>query len=542
MLSTMQDRPLLVSSIVERARSVYGESEVVDYSNDIRRSATIVETVDRIARLARGLRALGVEQGDCVGTLCWNTIQHLEAYFAVPSIGAVLHTLNLRLSPEQLSYVINHAGNRVVIVDESLVPLLTNVLDELTTVERFIVVGDAAGSGLPNAVSYEDLVGNESPIREWPDFDERSAAAICHTTGTTGNPKGVVYSHRSIYLHTLGLCTGAGLGFTEHDRVFAMVPMFHANAWGLPYAAWMMGCDFVLPGRLLGAEAICKIVKSERITVAGAVPTVWGEVLRYGERNDADLSSLRVILCGGAAVSRSLMERFEERYGVPIIQAWGMTETSPAVALAYPHKLASESNRMDWRSKSGRVLPCCELRIVDDSGAPIVADGQSVGEIQVRGPWITGAYLGGDSPEKFVDGWLCTGDVGTFDERGYLQITDRSKDVIKSGGEWISSVELENHVMAHPDVVEAAVIGVPDPKWDERPLACVVLKAGSEVKPDDFAAFLSERVSKWWIPERWAFIEQVPRTSVGKFDKKALRSRFSEDGLQIVTCAKPVGR
>jgi fatty-acyl-CoA synthase len=542
MLSTMQDRPLLVSAIVERGRSVYGDSEVVDYTNDIRTSATIVEVVDRIAKLASGLRRLGIQPGDRVATLCWNTIQHLEAYFAVPSIGAVLHTLNLRLFPEQLAYVVNHAGNRAVIVDDSLVPLLTKVLHELKTVETFIVVGDASSSGLPNAISYDDLLGNEAPIRDWPDVDERSAAAICHTTGTTGNPKGVVYSHRSIYLHTLGLCTGAGLAFTERDRVFAMVPMFHANAWGLPYAAWMMGCDFILPGRLLGPEAICRIVEAERVTVAGAVPTVWNDVLRYGDDHDVDLSSLRTILCGGAAVSRSLMERFEERYGVPIIQAWGMTETSPAVTLAYPHKFTQESNRMDWRSKSGRILPCCELRVVDDAGVPLASDGNAVGEVQVRGPWITGSYLGGESPEKFVDGWLCTGDVGTFDERGYLHITDRSKDVIKTGGEWISSVELENHIMAHPDVVEAAVIGVPDPKWDERPLACVVLKPGSDAKPDDFVTFLSDRVSKWWIPERWAYIDQVPRTSVGKFDKKVLRSRYAEKALKVVLCAKPAGR
>jgi fatty-acyl-CoA synthase len=460
----------------------------------------------------------------------------MEAYFAIPCMGAVLHTLNLRLFPDQLSYIINHAEDRAIIVDDSLVPLLARVAKDLRTVERFIVVGQGDASPLGEVLRYDDLLAGETAGFDWPEIDERSAAAMCYTSGTTGNPKGVVYSHRSTFLHSLAACSGSVFGLNEHDRILPIVPMFHANAWGLPYAGWLAGSDFIMPNRFLQAEPLCRLMAAERPTFTGAVPTIWNEIVRYAENNDVDLSSLRMVICGGSAVPRALMERFEERFGVKIIQAWGMTETSPLAAVAYPPKGCAPGDEMDWRAKTGRVRHGVELRITDGDQV-LPWDGKAVGEIEVRGPWITGAYYGDDTPEKFHDGWLRTGDVGTVDEKGFIQITDRAKDVIKSGGEWISTVELENAIMAHPDVIEAAVIGVPDEKWDERPLACVVLKEGASSDADQLRSFLMDRVVKWWIPERWTFIKEVPKTSVGKFDKKVLRAQREHAELQIVETA-----
>ena len=356
---------------------------------------------------------------------------------------------------------------------------------------------------------------------------------MCYTSGTTGNPKGVAYSHRSSYLHSMAAT--AGLQLSERDRILAIVPMFHANAWGLPYTAFMCGASLIMPNRFLQAEPLTRMVADEKVTFSGAVPTIWADVLRYGDDHEIDLSSLKTIICGGSAVPRSLMERFQERYGVRIVQAWGMTETSPLAAVARPPAgiELGTTEEMDWRAKTGRVVAGVDLRIVDDAGNALPWDGEAVGEIEVRGPWITGSYYEVDAPEKFDDGWLRTGDVGSVTARGYIQITDRAKDVIKSGGEWISSVELENHLMAHPDVVEASVIGVPDRRWDERPLACVVRKEGSTVGPAELAAFLGERVAKWQVPERWSFIDEVPKTSVGKFDKKVLRAAHEKGDLQV---------
>ena len=534
MQSTMQDRPLTINSFFEHGRRVHSSSEVATSTGDGCRRASYAEVGDRAKRLAAALKRLGVGTSDRVGTFLWNTQEHLEAYFAIPCMGAVLHTLNLRLFPEQLAYIINHADDRVIIVDDSLISLLARVAPELKQVKHFVVVGDGDASGLgENIVRYEELLAAESPAFPWPEIDERSAAAMCYTSGTTGNPKGVVYSHRSTYLHSLASCAGYTFALTERDRILPIVPMFHANAWGLPYSGWTAGADFIMPSRFLAPEAICRLMTEEKPTFSGAVPTIWNEVLRHSESKEVDLSSLRMVICGGSAVPRSLMERFQERFGVPIIQAWGMTETSPLAALAFPPKNTAQEAEFEWRSRTGRIKPGVEIRItVGDDVCEW--DGQSVGEIEVRGPWITGSYYGDDTPEKFHDGWLRTGDVGTIDAHGFIQITDRAKDVIKSGGEWISTVELENALMAHPAVVEAAVIGVPDEKWDERPLACVVLKQGVTVPPDQLRAFLGERVAKWWIPERWAFIGEVPKTSVGKFDKKVLRARRERNELEIV--------
>ena len=536
MLSTMQDFPLTITHLFRHGRSVFGESQVVTFEGESCRRASFSQVAQRADRLAAALRRLGIAEGDRVGTFAWNTQEHLEAYLAVPSMGAVLHTLNLRLFPEQLTYIVNHAEDRVILVDATLIPLLARVAAELKTVEQFVIMGEGDASPLgSNVLSYEELLAAEGDGFDYPDIDERSAAAMCYTSGTTGNPKGVVYSHRSTVLHSMAAGSGTTFGLTERDSILPIVPMFHANAWGLPYAGWMAGSDFVMPARFLQGEPLCKLIMAEQPTVSGAVPTVWNDILSYADKNKdtVDLTSLRLVACGGSAVPRSLMEAFEQRHGVRIIQAWGMTETSPIAAVATPPKHAAPEDEMNWRSRTGRVIAGVELRITADDGSVLPWDGEAVGEIEVRGPWITGSYYKDDDPEKFHDGWLRTGDVGTVQPNGFVQITDRAKDVIKSGGEWISSVELEGELMAHPAVKEAAVVGVPDERWDERPLACVVLKEGENASVDDLKGFLSDRVAKWWLPERWAFIEEVPKTSVGKFDKKVLRAKYAEGELEV---------
>ena len=541
LFSTMQDFPLSISAILRHGERVYPESECVTWTDEGPRRASFAEVGANAARLANALARLDIGNGDRVGTFCWNTQEHLEAYLGVPSMGAVLHTLNIRLFPEQLAFVINDAQDKLIIVDDSLIPLLAKVAAELASVERYVVVGSGDVSALASAaagaeiVRYAEILGREPAIYDWPEIDERQAAAFCYTSGTTGNPKGVAYSHRSAYLHSLAATTPAALNLSERERILTIVPMFHANAWGIPYAAFMCGASVVMPGRFLQAEPLTRMIKEERVTFSGAVPTIWADILRYGEDHEIDLSSIRMVVCGGSAVPRSLMEKFQERYDVSIVQGWGMTETSPLAAVG--HAPASVElgtvEEMDWRARTGRIVSGVELRIVDDEGNPLPWDDEAVGEIEVRGPWITGSYYRDPSPEKFDDGWLRTGDVGSVNALGYVQITDRAKDVIKSGGEWISSVELENHLMAHPDVIEASVIGVPDPRWSERPLACVVRKPGSGVDAAVLAAFLGERVAKWQIPERWSFIDEVPKTSVGKFDKKVLRARHEKGDLTI---------
>jgi len=541
MLSTIQDFPLTINAIFRHGARVYPSSEVATFTGTRMRRSSFTEVAARVARLAGALKRMGIGDGDRVGTFCWNAQEHLEAYYAVPCMGAVLHTLNIRLFPDQLAYVINHAGDRVVIVDGSLVPLLARVRDQLKNVERFIVTGEEDASALGEVIRYEDALGGERDEFDWPEPDERSAASMCYTSGTTGNPKGVVYSHRSTYLHSMAECSGSVFGLSDRDKMLILPSMFHANAWGLPYAAWMCGAAIIFPGRHVQAEPLCRLITAERPNFGGAVPTVWNEVLRYAEANNVSLSCFRLVMSGGSAVPASLIEKFRVQHGVRLLQGWGMTETGPLAAISNPPRGSAPEEEVSWLARTGRVCAGVEIRLTDGDRV-LDWDGQSIGEIEIRGPWVTASYYAEDAPEKFHDGWLRTGDVGVIDTNGYIQISDRAKDVIKSGGEWVSSVDLENNLMAHPDVLEAAVIGVPDPRWDERPLACVVVKDGSPVSVEQLREFLAARVVKWWLPERWAFIQEVPKTSVGKFDKKVLRARYAAGELPVVEpAAKAAG-
>jgi fatty-acyl-CoA synthase len=537
MKSTMQDAPLLVSNILRHGQQIHAESTVITIEPGGHRSTLFSEVAIRAEKLAKALQRLGIQDGDRVGTFAWNNQGHLEAYLAVPSMGAVLHTLNIRLPPDQLAYVINHAEDRVIIVDASLIPLLAAVKDELKTVETIIVAGEGDTSSLGETLSYEDLLAAEEPGFEWPVLDERSAAAMCYTSGTTGNPKGVVYSHRSTWLHTMAQQSASSVGVTEDDRILIIVPMFHANAWGTPYSAWLAGADIVMPQMFLMGEPLADIFNEHHPTLACGVPTIWNGLLQLDK--PVDFSSVRSITGGGAAVPQALIEGFEKRFGVTITQGWGMTESSPLAAFGLPPARLEGHDAMYYQVKAGRVLAGVELRVVAEDGTVLPNDGESVGEFEMRGPWVTASYYKDEDPAKFHDGWLCTGDVGTLDHQGYMTISDRTKDVIKSGGEWISSVGLENAVMGHPDVFEAAVIAVPDPKWSERPLVAVVPKPGRTPDPADMIAFLAERLPRWQLPDQWTFIEEIPKTSVGKFDKKVMRAAFAEGDYEVHTVALP---
>ncbi len=541
MLSTMQDFPLDIGMIYRHGRTVHRNSQIVTFHPDGSRRASFAEVADRAELLAAALHRLGIAPGDRVGTFIWNVQEHIEAYFAIPCMGAVCHTLNLRLFPEQLTYIVNHAADRAIIVGADLIPLLAAVAGDLKTVEYYIVVGEGDVSPLVDAapaaqvLDYDDLLAAETLGFEWPVVDERAAAAMCYTSGTTGHPKGVSYSHRSTFLHSMAAHGPSGLLLTAADRVLPIVPMFHANAWGIPYAIWMVGADLILPGKYLQGEFVVRMVEDERATWGGGVPTIWTDVLNYADHHEVDFSSLKGVMSGGSAVPRALIQRMWDRFQVPMLQGWGMTETSPLAAVGWPPGgvVAGSEEDADWRSLSGRVVPGVELRIVSESGEIMPWDGESVGEIEVRGPWITGSYYEDPAPDRFHDGWLRTGDIAAVSADGYIKISDRSKDVIKSGGEWISSVELEGLLMAHPEVLEAAVIAVPDPKWQERPLACVVRAPESEVSAGELCGFLAQHVAHWQLPERWTFIEVVPKTSVGKFDKKVLRAQHADGDLVV---------
>jgi fatty-acyl-CoA synthase len=538
MYSTMPSFPLTITAILRHASGVHGARRVTTATGRGYHVRSYAELGQQAAQLANGLRRIGVTGDQRVATFMWNNAEHLATYLAVPAMGAVLHTLNIRLFPEQIVYVANEAEDQVVLVDLSVAKLLAPVLADLDTVHTVIAVGEGDTAPLEESgktvLRYAEMIGGQPTEFDWPDIDENSAAAMCYTSGTTGNPKGVVYSHRSTYLHTMAACTGNGIGIGSGDCVLPIVPMFHANAWGLPYAALMAGADLVLPDRHLDAPSLIDMVEKLRPTVAGAVPTIWNDVMHYLDKDpDHDMSSLRVVACGGSAVPVSLMRTFEDKHGVEIRQLWGMTETSPLASMAWPPPGTPDQQRWAFRGTQGQPLCGVEARIVDDNGQVLPNDSNAVGEIEVRGPWIASSYYRGHDESKFESGWLRTGDVGRIDERGFITLTDRAKDVIKSGGEWISSVELENFLVAHPEVIEAAVVGVPDERWQERPMAVVVVRGGAELSAGDLRNFLVDKVVRWWLPERWTFVDNIPRTSVGKYDKKTIRSRYADNAYQV---------
>ncbi|WP_275290852.1 long-chain fatty acid--CoA ligase [Amycolatopsis sp. La24] len=540
MKSTMMDAPLTVASLLRHGRRWHSDRQVITWSGSGEpRRSTFADVAARAARLAHGLASLGITGDQRVGTYQWNNQEHLEAYLAVPAMGAVLHTANIRLFADQLTYTINGAKDQVMIVDESLAAQFAPLLPDLPTVHTVVVNGTVdhvlfEGSGR-RVVAYDDLVADRPDTYAWADVDERDAATICYTTGTTGNPKGVAYSHRSILIHSLSSCTQNALRIGFEDRMLICVPMFHANAWGYPFTAWWHGADMVLLDRFLKPDTIASAVEQERITFANGVPTVWNDVLQLVRREPGrDLSSLRIVVVGGAAVTPSLLESFDREAGARIVQGYGMTETSPLVSVAVPPRGAAPHEELSARLSQGRVAAGVDVRLVEpDTLEDLPADGHTVGEILLRGPWISGSYLGDEGPDKFHEGWLRTGDLGTLDPQGYLRLTDRAKDVIKSGGEWISSVELEGVLLGHPEIAAVTVIGIPDQRWDERPCAVVVPHEGARPDIESLRTWLAGKVARWWIPEYWAFLDALPLTSVGKIDKKELRSRHQLGRLAV---------
>ncbi|MQY24874.1 long-chain fatty acid--CoA ligase [Nocardia aurantia] len=542
MLSTMQDEQLSLATLLRYAATFQGDSTVSTWTGDGVRTITYRELGALGAQLAHALRGLGIGVGDRVGTFMWNNNEHMCVYAAVPAMGAVLHALNIRLFPEQLVYVANHAEDRVVVVDGSLVPMFNQYLPALRTVRDVIVVnGDPATVQAPEGVTvhaWGELLGGQPTEYDFPILDERSAAGMCYTSGTTGDPKGVVYSHRSNWLHAMQVISPNGMGFTAADHVLAIVPLFHANAWGLPYAAMMSGADVLMPDRFLQPGPLLQMMAAQRPTFAAAVPTIWGGVLAQLDAAPQDIAHLRTVVVGGSALPPAMMHAFQEKYGVRLLHAWGMTETSPLGSVSHPPTGVPVEEEWEYRYSQGLFPASVRARLVGDDGAVLPNDGKAVGELEVRGPWITGSYYSPDGkevdPDKFDDGWLRTGDVGKITPNGYLTLVDRTKDVIKSGGEWISSVDLENAILGHPAVAEASVIGIPDAKWDERPLVAVVLKEGVTAEPAELREFLADKFAKWQLPEYWTFIDEVPKTSVGKFDKKRLRARYADGDLEVV--------
>ncbi|MEY9965637.1 fatty-acyl-CoA synthase [Streptacidiphilus sp. MAP12-16] len=558
MLSTMQDVPLTVGRILAHGASIHGTSTVATWDGEKAVARSFAEVGARAAQLAHALRdELGVTGDQRVATLMWNNTEHQEAYLAIPSMGAVLHTLNLRLPPQQLTFIINHAADHTILVNGSILPLLAPLLPQLRPTLRHIVVvgpGDqSALDGFNGTVhSYEELIAGRPTSFPFPtDVDERTAAALCYTSGTTGDPKGVAYSHRSMYLHCMQVVSAESFALNDADKVLPVVPMFHVNAWGIPYAAFMVGTSLLMPDRFLQPEPLAAMISAEHPTFSAAVPTIWTGLLNELDNNPGkyDTSSLRRVVIGGSACPPALMKAFEERHGINVIHAWGMTETSPLGSVALPPGGLTAEQAWPYRLSQGRFPASVQARIIGPDGTALAHDGESAGEIEVRGPWIAAAYYGGagNPPEtggdKFSDdGWLRTGDVGTISPDGYLTLTDRAKDVIKSGGEWISSVELENELMAHPDVLEAAVVAVPDDRWGERPLATVVLRPDAKADFAELRAFLATRVAHWQLPERWSIVQSVPKTSVGKFDKKVIRAKYAEGALNVTVLGKEGSR
>jgi acyl-CoA synthetase (AMP-forming)/AMP-acid ligase II len=538
MLGLMMDRPLLISTIAEHAERFHGDREIVSVTMDNpRHRCTVREAIGRSRQLANALDKLGLNRGDRVATIAWNDYRHLEIYYGVSGSGHVCHTINPRLFPEQLVFIINHAEDRWIFTDVMFVPLLEKLLPQIPNVEGFVVMTDAANmpdTSLPNATCYETLIADESAEYDWPDFDERTASALCYTSGTTGDPKGVLYDHRSTVLHAYAAIAPDAMNLSSMDSVLPVVPLFHVNAWGIPYSALMVGAKLVFPGPKMGdGEALYQLMEAEDVNIALGVPTVWLGLLQYCDKAGKTLDMLDRTIVGGAAVPRVMIEKFRKVHGVQLIQGWGMTEMSPLGTANTPKhgwESMSEDEQIDLGTKAGRGIFGCELRIVDDGGRELPWDGEAYGALQVRGPWICSDYfkLEGAAGTHTDDGWFETGDVATIDPQGYMAITDRTKDVIKSGGEWISSIELENTIMAHPAVAEAAVIGAHHPKWTERPLLIVVKAEGQDVEKDELLAFFKGKVADWWIPTDVAFVDEMPHTATGKIKKIELRKQFAD--------------
>ena len=540
----MQHTPLLMSNILDRGSQVAPNEEIVTLTKNGVRRQTYNQSRDRSHQLAHALAGAGIKVGDRVGTFMWNGSRHLEAYHACAGMGAVLHTLNVRLSEKDLEYIVNHAEDQIIIVDADVLPLLENLKGKIPTVRKVIVATEEGFEGwsteLPDAVDYEAFIAGHPTTYEWPQIDENSPMGLCYTSGTTGNPKGVEYEHRSQYLHTLTQCMTDSMGLTGTDTVCGIVPMFHAMGWGIPWSALMLGCKQVMPHRFMDPARLLDLMVSEKVTLSAGVPTIWQGVKGLYEANpDAyDLSSLSRLTCGGSSPPPSLIRWFWDELGVEMIQGWGMTETSPLATLSRRVMKRSqlsigEDQQFENVAKAGLLMPGLELDIFDEEFNRLPHDGETVGEILVRGPWICSEYFNNPQPDKFHDGWLITGDVGKIDQEEYLIIADRSKDLVKSGGEWISSVDLENHIVGVSGVAQACVVAQPHPKWDERPVALVILDAGAEVSPQAILQHCESAFAKWQLPDEILFVDSIPLTSTGKMDKKVVRADLESKGYQL---------
>ena len=527
---------LLANRILEHAATHFPNKELVTRVGEGTHRYTYADMFERTSRLGNALRELGVGQGDRVGTFAWNTYRHLEAYFAPATIGAVTHTINIRLAPDDMAYIINHAGDKVMLIDPDLAPLIEAIADRLTSVQHFVILGDSdeMSTTLPGAECYETLLSAASPEYRPADVDEYATMGLCYTSATTGLPKGVQYSHRAVYLHSMIAGTPDMMGVSERDRLMAIVPMFHANCWGFPYTGTMFGATQIYPGVRPDSRIICELVEREKVTITAGVPTIWIGVLDYLKRsgNEYDLSSLRQVISGGSAVPLSVLQEYRDLLGVDILHAYGMTEAAPLISVNRRRSWLddlSEQERLHLNASQGVVAPGVEMKLVDENGDDLPWDGEQRGELWFRGPWLSDEYVDDErSAETFVDGWYHSGDIATIDASGYIQIVDRVTDMVKSGGEWISSVDLESAIMAHPDVLEAAVVAVPDPRWQERPLACVVARSDTSgpLTKDAILDFIRPGFANWWLPDDVVFIDEIPKTSVGKFNKKVLRERF----------------
>ena len=539
MLGLMQDWPLLVHKIIDHAANYHGDREIVVRTVEGPIMRTDYRTVrERALKLAKALDKKGIKLGDRVATLAWNTHRHLEAWYGITGLGAIYHTLNPRLFPDQLVYIANHAADKALFFDVTFADLVAQIAPKLKNVKFFVALTDKANLPkvkIPRLIAYEDLIGGVKGSFEWRAFDEKTACGLCYTSGTTGNPKGVLYSHRSNVLHALMASQADAQGVRNIDSVLPVVPMFHANAWALAFVGPMTGAKLVLPGPKLDGQSVYDLLENEKVTMTAAVPTVWLSLLQHLEQNNLKLSTLKRVLIGGSAVPRAMIDKFERQYGVEVVHAWGMTEMSPLGTLGTlkhgMHELPYEQ-RLDYKVKQGHPVFGVEMKITDDKNKELARDGKAFGRLKVRGPAVAKGYFKGEGKTAFdKEGWFDTGDVATLDQEGYMVITDRAKDVIKSGGEWISSIEIENLAMSHPAIAEAAVIGIPHPKWDERPLLIVVLKKGQNATRGEILKFLEGKIAKWWMPDDVVFVDEIPHNATGKVQKITLRDRFRSHAL-----------